>query len=555
MNTRVRSLLAMLVIGAIVYGLSALPSLWQPLPAARHTALPSPREVHNVIVLIPDGCSQSMVTLARWCRGGPLAVDQIQTGAVRTHSANSLVTDSAAAATALASGVKTDNGMLGVAPPLDASFRPTDLPYAPGQPLATVLEGAKRRSGRAAGLVVTVDVWDATPAAFAAHTTSRRADADILEQMVHQDLDVVFGGGRLGLFPAKNDGKRKGGGTLADILQARGVQIVGDASAMARVSTGKVWGLFAPGSMAAEIDRATGAPEQPSLAQMTAKAIDLLKQNRRGFFLLVEGSQVDKANHVNDPAKAVREFLAFDDAVAVALAFATGEGQGRTLVIACPDHDTGGMTIGQRARTPQTLPDLAAPLSGMQVSAETLVEKVGADRSAANIMANVEAWWNIRLSAAEAGEITNHAAGGVTLERALAETVSRDHTAIGWTTFGHTGVDVPLWSYGPGHPAGLIDNTDIAWATARALQLDLPALTRTLFVDAQKEFPEAKLDVGDPDLPALVIGTARLPINRNILLLNGKEQCFDGVVVHIDKTGRTYLPQQAVDLIRAVGNP
>ena len=552
MNTRYRSLLAVLVVGAVVCALAFFPSKWQPLSAARTAAFPSSPELSNVIVLIPDGCSQSMVTLARWCRGGPLAVDQIQVGAVRTHSANSLVTDSAAAATALACGVKTDNGMLGVAPPPEAAFRPADLPYPTCQPLATVLEGAKR-SGRAAGLVVTVNVWDATPAAFAAHTVLRTSDEDILEQMVHQDLDVVFGGGRQLLLPAAAAGKRTDGRNLRDVLQARGVQVVGDADAMSRVSTGKVWGIFAPGNLSAEIDRAARAPAQPSLAQMTAKAIGLLKQNRRGFFLLVEGSQVDKADHANDPAKAVREFLAFDDAVAVALAFATGEGQGRTLVIACPDHDTGGMTIGQRGRTPQMAADLTAPLAGMQVSADALVEKIGEDRSAANVMANVEAWWNIRLAAAEADEITNRAAHGLSLDRALAEAVSRQHTAIGWTTFDPTGVDVPLWCYGPGHPAGLIDNTDVARSIARALRFDLPALTRSLFLDAQKAFPEAKLDAGDPAGPALVIGAARLPVNRNLLLLHGQERRFDGVVVRIEKTGRTYLPQQAADLIRAAG--
>jgi len=545
MHTRIRIVISML---AVLAGVAIAHAMWQPLPARSAAALSSP-EVQNVIVLIPDGCSQSMVTLARWVRGGTLAVDQIQAGTVKTHSASSLVTDSAAAATALASGVKTANGMLGVAPPQDAALRPPDLPYAPYQPLATALEGAKR-SGRSAGLVVTVVVWDATPAGFVAHALSRKSDADILEQMIHQDLDVVFGGGRQLLLPTAAGGKRTDGRNLLDVLQARGVQIVGDATAMAHVSTGRVWGLFAPGNLSAEIDRAALTPEQPSLAQMTAKAISLLKQNRRGFFLLVEGSQVDKADHANDPARAVREFLAFDDAVAEALKFAAGEGQGHTLVVACPDHDTGGMTIGQRTQTPQTVADLTAPLAGMQVSADTLAATIGADRSAANIMANVEAWWSIRLSPAVAGEITNSVAGGLPLENAVANSVSRHCTAIGWTTFDHTGVDVPLWSYGPGRPMGLIDNTDVAKVTARALRLDLPALTRLLYADAQKIFPAAKLDAGDPANPALVIGSARLPINRNLLVLNGKEHRLDGVVVHIKKTGRTYIPQQAVDLIR-----
>ncbi len=554
MNTRLRLRVARFAartIGFLAVLLSGCSSTWQPLPPRAAAGAPS-AEVHNVIVLIPDGCSQSLVTLARWMRGKPLAVDRMQTGAVRTHSASSLITDSAAAATAFATGVKTANGTIGAAPPQNAAFRPADLPYAPYQPLATVLEGAKR-SGRAVGVVATVGVWEATPAAFAAHAVSRNADEDIMEQMVHQDLDVVLGGGRQLLLPAAAGGRRTDSHNLLDVLQARGVQVAGDAAGMERVSTGKVWGIFAPDSLSAEGDRAALTPDQPSLAQMTATAIRLLKQNRRGFFLMVEGSQVDKANHNNDPARAVREFLAFDDAVDVALNFATGEGQGQTLVIACPDHDTGGMTIGQRLRSPQTAADLVAPLAGMQMSADELAVKIGTDRSAATITANVEAWWNIRLSSAAVDEITNHVAGGLPLDRALAEAVSRYHTAIGWATSSHTGVDVPLWSCGPGRLSGLIDNTDVARATTQAMRLDLPALTRALFVDAQKTFPEAALDTADPASPVLVIGTARLPVNRNVLVQNGREQRFAGVVVHIEKTGRTYIPQQAVELIRSAG--
>lgn len=523
-------------------------AVWQPLPSRPDDPATAP-EGRNVILLIPDGCSQSLVTLARWVRGRPLAVDSIQSGAVKTHSASSLVTDSAAAATALASGIKTVNHMLGVAPPLDAPFRPTSLPYAPYQPLATVLEGAKR-SGRAVGLVVTAPVWDATPAGFVAHTLSRQSDTAILEQMLHQDLDVLFGGGSHLFLPKADGGTRTDNRNLLNELQTRGVQVVRDASTLMHVSTGTVWGIFAPDSLSPEIDRTTFTPEQPSLAQMTAKAISLLKQNRQGFFLMIEGSQVDKADHANDPARAVREFLAFDDALAVALQFASGEGAGQTLVIACPDHDTGGMTLGQRTKTPQSLADLTAPLTAMQLSADALAAKIGPDRSAANIMANVEAWWNIRLTAAEASDITNRMAGGLALEPALGEAVSRQHTAIGWASHEHTGVDVPLWSYGPGRPTGVIDNTHVAQIMARALRLDLAALTRTQYVDAQRIFPEARLDTSDAANPVLVIGAARLPINRNTLLLNGREYQLDGRVIHIETTGRTYLPQQAVDLIK-----
>ncbi|MEI6211220.1 MAG: alkaline phosphatase [bacterium] len=534
-----------LIVGFLATGLSR--AEWRPLPPRAATDQ-TPPEVRNVIMMIPDGCSQSMVTLARWVHGGPLAVDQIQSGAVKTHSADNLVTDSAAAATALATGVKTANGTLGAAPPQNAILRPSNLPYGAYQPLATLLEGAKQ-SGRSAGLVVTVGAWEATPAAFAAHAVSRSSDCDIMQQLVHQDLDVVFGGGRQQLLPADAGGVRRDGQNLIEQLQKRGVQVIGDARAMERLTSGRAWGIFSPGSLSAEIDRAARTPDQPSLAQMTAKAIDLLKQNRKGFFLMVEGSQVDWADHANDPARGVREFLAFDDAMAVALKFAAGEGQGQTLVLACPDHDTGGMTIGHRARTPRTRADLVDSMTRMQISTDLLAEKIGTNYTTATIAANVEAWWNIRLPDATAEEITNRVAKGASMSSALMETAVRPQSAIGWTSGGHTGVDVPLWSYGPGRPIGLLDNTEVAQVAARALRLNLPALTRELFVDAQKQFPAAQLDCADPTHPVLTIGTARLPVNQNVLIQNGQEQRFRGVVVHIEKTGRTYLPQAAVNLI------
>jgi alkaline phosphatase len=526
---------------------------WNPLPP-RVSVTPAggpPPGVRNVIVLIPDGCSQSMVTLARWYRGAPLAVDQLQSGAVKTHSANSLVTDSAAAATALACGVKTSNRMIGVAPPANAPFRPADLPYAADQPLASVLEGAKR-SGRAVGVVVTVPIWDATPAAFTAHTTSRYADPVILEQMLHQNLDVVLGGGRAALLPKEAGGSRTDGRDLQALLQARGVTVVSNATALARLARGQVWGLFAPGALTPEIDRPRLAPEQPSLAQMTEKAIQLLQQNKNGFFLLVEGSQVDKADHANEAARAVREFLAFDEAVAVALHFAANAGQGQTLIIACPDHDTGGLTIGQRGGTPQTVADLTGPLARTQSSVAALSAAIGTNQTMETILPQLEAWWGVHLSPAEASDLTNRLAKSGSLETTLLQTALHAQPNLGWATGDHTGVDVPLWSYGPGRPVGLLNNTDIARHVANALQLNLAALTRQLFVDAQAVFPDATYDKTDPANPVLRIGSASLPVNQNRLMLaNQKEHRLDGVVVHIETTGRTYLPQSAVDLLRA----
>jgi alkaline phosphatase len=287
-------------------------------PAARPAAgeeIDGPA-ARSVILLVPDGCDQSVATVARWLRDGePLALDPIARGFVKTAMANSVVTDSAAAATAFATGVKTcvtneGKAFLGVGP----------LP-GDGRPYATVLEGA-RLLGKATGLVATSEVGHATPAAFAVHVPDRGDRHAIYEQLVHAKLDVVFGGGRAFLRGAA----RRDGQHLGAVLADRGYRLVRTAREMESLRKGPVWGLFAEQQMAPERDRPHVAPTEPSLAEMTGKAIELLSADPDGFFLLVEGSQVDWGHHANDPIHSVYDFLAFDDAVRVALDFAREDG-------------------------------------------------------------------------------------------------------------------------------------------------------------------------------------------------------------------------------------
>ncbi|MEA2115871.1 MAG: alkaline phosphatase [Thermodesulfobacteriota bacterium] len=148
----------------------------------------------NVIVMIPDGCDETVQTVARWYKGEDLAVDTMQTGTVKTHMANSIIPGSAAAATAFASGHKTTARFIGVGPRTEdllTGLEPTADPYAP---VATVLEAAQRE-GKATGIISTSRVTHATPAAFAAHVQDRGWDNDIMEHMVYNNVDVVFGGG------------------------------------------------------------------------------------------------------------------------------------------------------------------------------------------------------------------------------------------------------------------------------------------------------------------------------------------------------------------------
>ncbi len=256
----------------------------------------------NVIVMVPDGCSHSIQTLSRWYKGEPLALDAMVSGTVATWMADSVITDSASAATAFAAGWKTTDGFIGVMPSNENLLSTFELPsgWVPYKPVATVLEAARLKR-KAVGLVATSRITHATPASFAAHIHDRNDENEIMEQLVYQNIDVVFGGGKRHLLPTAQGGARTDNENLLETLTARGYQFVGTKDEMEAVTSNRVWGLFDSSHMQPDIDRAEFAPSQPSLAEMTAKAIDLLSRDRQGFFLMVEGSQVDWAGHANDP--------------------------------------------------------------------------------------------------------------------------------------------------------------------------------------------------------------------------------------------------------------
>jgi len=285
-------------------------------------AEPPPR---NIILMIGDGMGFAHIAAARiHAHGadGRLALDQLPVvGHITTHSADALVTDSAAAGTALATGLKTDNRRI-------AMTRDNKALY-------TILEAA-RDHGLATGLVVTSAITHATPAVFAAHVPHRRQEADIARQMLEGSVDVMLGGGRRFFLPPSAGGERTDGRNLIEEARRRGYTVVSDSEALARASARRVLGLFAHAAMT------THAPE-PTLAQMTTRALELLSAHRKGFFVMIEGSQIDWAGHDNDAEKLLRQMLVFDEAVRAALDFARREG--RTLVVVTADHETGGMAI------------------------------------------------------------------------------------------------------------------------------------------------------------------------------------------------------------------
>jgi alkaline phosphatase len=297
---------------------------------------------------------------------------------------------------------------------------------------------------------------------------------------------------------------------------------------------------------------------------MTAKAIELLSQDADGFFLMVEGSQVDWAGHNNDPIYMITDALAFDEAFEVALDFARQDGN--TMVVAFPDHNTGGMAIGHNLTamdyTQTTVEDLVEPLGGMRLTSVGVATKIaeaggyGPDEIpvAGDIVQGVSEWWGIDLTDAEAQEIIDLVdLAGLSLNYAIATVVSRAYTVFGWTTYGHTGEDVPIWSYGPRRIWGGIDNTEFATRVAAALGFDLDMLNQLLFVDVADYFPEYELDTTDPANPVVRVGVTSLPVSKGYLEVDGFESLqipMPGLTVHAPMTGRCYVPLTAISLMQ-----
>jgi alkaline phosphatase len=239
------------------------------------------------------------------------------------------VTDSAAAATALACGVKTRNKMIGMT--------------RDGTKYETLLEAAKAK-GMATGLVVTSTISHATPACFASHVQARSSEDLIAEQLIATKVNVLLGGGRKFFLPSseRNSGRKDDHNLIIEAKQA-GYTYVETADELQKVDSPYVLGLFAMSHMM------TLAPEPP-LVVMAKKAIGLLQDKQtdsaaapKGFFLMIEGSQIDFACHANDAGGCIRQTLLFDQAVEAAVEFALKDKH--TLVLVTADHETGGLTI------------------------------------------------------------------------------------------------------------------------------------------------------------------------------------------------------------------
>ena len=510
-------------------------------------------EIRNIIILIPDGLSVSGTTLARWLRSYDpatgtvdptvrLAKDELLSGMVRTFWVDHLGTvggmiDSAPAATAFAAGIHTENAHL--------SVTSGDL-----TPVATVLEAANA-IGKSTGLVATSNVQHATPAAFSSHTYRRALFEIIGEQQAYNHIDVMFGGGYQ-FLQAEN---REDGEDILGSLQERGYQLIHTRDEMLAATEKPIWGLFAPDAMAYDWDKVeTG---EPSLAEMTEVAIDLLSQNEEGFFLMVEGSKIDWAGHRNNPAAYVSDILAFDDAVRVALDFAQ-ESQD-TMLLIVSDHTTGGLSIGNRFTDSTYMTDPinmhVSLLSRTTLTAEGIFYR--AEETGEDIIGLVNTHAAITdLTPEEIADLRN-AETNRDFQEILGLAIS-NRSGLAWTTHGHTGDDVPLYTYLPGNGriVGLFDNTDIAHFISDAWGLDLPQLTSEIFVNANEAFEGYITELYyETHANARMIvemdgNTLEILENKNYVILNGEVVEFGSVAVF--SGGNFFIPN--VIIMRLLGS-
>ncbi len=312
MNIRIKMNHVAFILLAIILLFGAIPVY------AGETAGPK-----NIVLFIGDGMGVSHITAGKIVKGN-LNLEQFKIlGLLTTHSLKILGTDSAAAGTALATGSKAYNGAISVS--------------QNNEPLKTIVEYAKEKQ-KAAGLVVSSSVTDATPAAFVAHVDNRRKEAIIAEQITVSGIDVLFGGGLAYFLPQSTEGsKRNDEMNLIGELEKR-MKVIRTAEEFHTLGdVDSVAGLFA------FKDLPMANKRQPRLTEMTRKAIDILSKNQKGFFLIVEGSQIDLAAHKNNQDYLISEMVDFDDAVGVGLDFAKKET--RTLIIVTADHETGGFAV------------------------------------------------------------------------------------------------------------------------------------------------------------------------------------------------------------------
>jgi alkaline phosphatase len=396
----------------------------------------------NVIYMIGDGMGPAFTTAYRYFKDDPntkeietTVFDSILTGMAHTYpDDHTYVTDSAAGATALSSGHKSYNGAIAV----DTHKKP----------VKTMLEIAKER-GMTTALVVTSQINHATPASFASHNESRNNYDDIANDFIdnkiagHLPVDLMLGGGTKYFIREDRN--------IVDEFKAAGYQYSDDITNLGQITQLPAIGLYAPVGLPYALD------ENPTrLTQLSAKALDLLNdQNENGFFIMIEGSQIDWCGHANDIACAMAEMDDFAKSIELVKTYIDKNPD--TVLVVTADHSTGGLTLGANGQYKWE----TSVVKGVTKTAGTLTQLLLESD-------DLESVWtentHIDYSPVHKAQIEQAKKMGEKALNLTVKTIISDASFTGWTTGGHTAVDVQVFSYGKGSNefTGSLNNTDIA---------------------------------------------------------------------------------------------
>lgn len=540
------------------------------------------KPVKNVIVMIPDGTSLATVSIARWLQWyqdpskPKLNIDPYLCGTVRTHSSNAPIGDSAPTTSCYMTGQPSRTGYVSTYPEQDKDndIYPTEAERA-FQPLTTVLEAGKILQGKATGLVFTCEFPHATPADCSAHSYKRSRYDWIAPQMVHNELDVVIGGG-VSILTEEMEKE----------LVANGYNVYrNDLQGMCADKGEKMWALYGDKEMAYDLDRDPN--QQPSIEEMTRKAIEKLSKDPDGFFLMVEGSKVDWAAHGNDPVGMATDFLAFDRACGAALEFARKNGE--TAVVILPDHGNSGISLGRRSckgYDKLSKDQLFHQFSLYKLTAEGFAKKVNSIPNSEvqqmfsqyagfeltdeemNALNNCKDYKNSPIPAEQRKTDDNSSMYSGNLTGLMAHIIT-SRTCFGFTTGGHTGEEVFLAAYHPQGtlPIGMNTNIEINEYLCNLFGLthdSLETLTAENFVPHTQVFEGYDCQIvpaaDEKGSPSLVVKNKKNKKKQlsiapftNVVKVGKKAQeevRLHSVVVYVDKNNTFYVPKQLADLLK-----
>ncbi len=403
----------------------------------------------NIIIMIGDGFGFEHAEAGRLVKGGDLVLDQMDPnpGSMNTLNVFGEITDSAAGATAFATGCKTANGNVSMAED-DA----TDL--------ETNMEVAKYDEGMATGILSSVYLCDATPGVWLAHAP-RRSCSTIIPQQIDACPDVFLGPGEKVSYARGGKGKNAVNyidGPLG-LVASCGYEQVDNAAELAAATApnDRLLGIWGGYTLMYTIDQQNDPGYNlPSLAEMTAKAIEVLSRDDDGFMLMVEGGGIDWMQHNKDIAGDARDVIAFDEAVEVAYNFAQANGE--TAVIVTADHETGGLDLGANPNVPfiQSITASTDFMYGLILRGEATIEDVLATYAGVT-----------DLTPAELQAIEDHGETAISDALSLRANVQwilpNGDVSVAPEEGDHTVLEVPVWAYGPGTASleGSLDNTDI----------------------------------------------------------------------------------------------